>query len=132
MKLLQTAGRAMTGLPYMVFGYQSATEPGGRVAAAAPLLDRIRQAVPIPVDNETVVRANGAAQAVGGAMVATGLGRRAGAAMIAASLVPTTVAGHAFWEYEDPMQRKLQETQFLKNLVMLGGVVAIAASAGRK
>lgn len=129
MRLLRAAGRALTGIPYMVLGYDAATEPGARVAAAAPLLDQARSVVPVPLDNDTIVRANGAAMAVGGAMVATGLGSRAGAGVIAASLIPTTFAGHGFWEIDDPMQRKMQQVQFLKNVSMLGGALVILAGA---
>ena len=127
MRLLHAAGRALTGIPYMMLGYDAATEPGGRVDAAAPLLDQVRGVVPVPLDNDTIVRANGAAMVVGGAMVATGLGARAGAGLIAASLVPTTVAGHGFWEIDDPMQRKMQQVQFVKNVSLLGGALVILA-----
>jgi len=127
MRLLRAAGRAFTGIPYIVLGYDAATEPGMRVNAAAPLLDKARAVVPVPLDNEAIVRANGAAMAVGGAMVASGFGARVGAGIIAASLIPTTAAGHAFWEIDDPMQRKMQQVQFVKNLTMLGGVVMILA-----
>lgn len=132
MSLFRAVTRALTGVPYMMLGYDAATEPGGRVAAAAPLLDTVRNVVPVPLDNETIVRANGAAMVVGGGMIASGLGTRVGAGIVAASLVPTTVAGHAFWEIEDPMQRKMQQVQFVKNVSLLGGLLVIAAGAGRK
>ncbi|MGB3302682.1 DoxX family protein [Gordonia sp. (in: high G+C Gram-positive bacteria)] len=132
MSLFRAATRAMTGVPYIMLGYDAATEPGGRVGQAAPLLDQARAVVPIPLDNETIVRANGAAMAVGGAMIASGVGARAGAGLIAASLVPTTAAGHPFWKIDDPMQRKMQKVQFLKNVSLLGGLLIIAAGAGKR
>lgn len=127
MRLLHAAGRALTGIPYMMLGYDAATEPGGRVDAAAPLLDQVRSVVPVPLGDDTVVRANGAAMLVGGAMVATGLGARAGAGLIAVSLVPTTFAGHGFWQIDDPVQRKMQQVQFVKNMSLLGGALVILA-----
>ncbi|MFT4086885.1 MAG: DoxX family protein [Gordonia sp. (in: high G+C Gram-positive bacteria)] len=131
MNLIAALGRAMTGVPYIKLGYDAATAPGQRVDTAAPLLDKVRQVVPIPVDNETVVRANGAAMAVGGALVASSLAPRAGAALLVGALVPTTVAGHPFWKSTDPAQRAMNQTQFLKNMAMCGGLVVIAASRKR-
>ena len=124
--LLRTAGRVLTGLPLMYFGYEAAVEPGPRVGMAAPLLDKVRSVVPIPVDNETVVRANGAAQVVGGALIASGVAPLVGAGIVAGSLVPTTLAGHAYWEVDDPMMRKMQKTQFFKNVVLVGAAISAA------
>ena len=42
---------------------------------------------------------------------------------LAASLVPTTYAGHPFWEEKDPGARAAQRTQFFKNTSMLGGLL---------
>jgi putative oxidoreductase len=45
------------------------------------------------------------------------------AVLLAGSLVPTTLAGHAFWTVEDPAARKSQRVQFLKNMAMIGGLL---------
>ena len=42
------------------------------------------------------------------------------------SSVPTTFAGHRFWEIQDPAQRAQQRTHFLKNTAILGGLVVVA------
>ena len=51
---------------------------------------------------------------------------------IAATLVPTTVAGHPFWKEEDPAKRKMQRIQFLKNVAMMGGVLLAAVDTAGK
>ena len=43
--------------------------------------------------------------------------------MLAASLVPTTAAGHRFWEESDPTARAQQRIHFFKNVSMLGGLL---------
>jgi len=43
--------------------------------------------------------------------------------VLAATLVPTTAAGHRFWEEEDPAQRSNQRIHFFKNVSMLGGLI---------
>ncbi|NMO02834.1 DoxX family protein [Gordonia sp. TBRC 11910] len=126
--LLAVTARALTGIPYIMLGAEAAQTPGKRVDVAAPTLDKIRGVVPLPVDNETVVRANGAVQAVGGALIATGVAPRIGAGVVLGSLIPTTAAGHAFWGVTDPVARKQQQVQFLKNVLMAGGLVAVVAA----
>ena len=57
---------------------------------------------------------------------------RLSALALAASLVPTTLAGHRFWEHEDEGQRAQQQINFFKNLSMLGGLLLAALdTAGR-
>jgi hypothetical protein len=41
-------------------------------------------------------------------------------------MVPTTYAGHPFWQEKDPDIRRQQRTHFLKNLGLLGGVMLAA------
>jgi hypothetical protein len=46
--------------------------------------------------------------------------------------VPTTVAGHRFWEAENEQDRAQQRIQFLKNLAIFGGLLITATdTAGR-
>jgi uncharacterized membrane protein YphA (DoxX/SURF4 family) len=43
-------------------------------------------------------------------------------------MLPTTAAGHAFWEETDPQRRKQQMIHFLKNASMTGGLLLVAAA----
>ena len=43
--------------------------------------------------------------------------------VLAATLVPTTVAGHQFWNESDPTQKANQRLHFFKNVSMLGGLL---------
>jgi uncharacterized membrane protein YphA (DoxX/SURF4 family) len=38
-------------------------------------------------------------------------------------MVPTTVAGHRFWEESDPTAKGNQKIHFFKNVSMLGGLI---------
>ena len=64
-------------------------------------------------------------------MLAAGFLPRVGALAIAATLVPTTLAGHPFWKEEDPAKRKTQRVQFLKNMAMMGGVLLATVDCGQ-
>ena len=120
MSMVAALGRAALGAPFIYLGYQAVKTPGGRVAMATKF--------GIPAEYaETAVRANGAVMVLGGAAVATGLGARLGALAVAGALVPTTLAGHAFWNDTDPKAKAANLTQFLKNLGLIGGMLAVAS-----
>ncbi|MGK8557281.1 DoxX family protein [Nocardia gipuzkoensis] len=120
--MLRPIARALTGSTFAVLGWEAAREPGVRVNMAAGTLGAVRKVAPLPADDELIVRANGAAQAVGGALLTLGVLPRLAAVTLAASLVPTTFAGHSFWNEPDPMVRKTQRVQFQKNMAMLGAL----------
>jgi uncharacterized membrane protein YphA (DoxX/SURF4 family)/ElaB/YqjD/DUF883 family membrane-anchored ribosome-binding protein len=84
---------------------------------------KLSTAFGLPDNPELLVKLNAGVQVGGGLLLATGRFRRLSALMLIGSIVPTTWAGHRFWELEDPEQRGQQRMQFLKNLGMLGGLV---------
>lgn len=88
-----------------------------------PLAQRAAPGAPIPSDPQTLVRANAGAQILAAAALATGRAPRLSATVLAASLVPTTLAGHAFWEETDPQAKAAQRLQFMKNTSILGGLL---------
>jgi putative oxidoreductase len=123
---LRPAARVLTGSTYILLGFDALRAPGARVDQAGPVLAAVRKAVPLPDDDELVVRANAAVQVVCGAMLATGRAPRLAALALAASLVPTTLAGHSYWALEDETARKMQRIQFHKNMAMIGGLLFAA------
>jgi putative oxidoreductase len=123
---LRPAARILTGSTYALLGFDAFRAPGGRVDQAAPVLATVRKVVPLPKDDELVVRANAAVQVICGTTLALGKWPRLSALALAASLVPTTWAGHVYWTIEDPAVRKVQRIQFHKNMAMIGGLLFAA------
>jgi uncharacterized membrane protein YphA (DoxX/SURF4 family) len=117
-----------------VVGAVSALKNADALAIKAkPVVDRIRptleKAVPrvkIPDDTVTVVRVNAVAQIVAAVALARGRAPRLSSAVLAASLAPTTVAGHQFWNETDPQLKANQKLHFFKNLSVLGGLLLAA------
>ena len=52
------------------------------------------------------------------------------ALLLAGSLAPTTLAGHRFWERQDPQERASDKIHFMKNLAILGGLLSTALDTG--
>ena len=120
---LRPAARILTGSTYVLLGFDALRAPGARVDQAAPVLAAVRKRIPLPADDELAVRCNAAVQVLGGALLALGRAPRLSALALAGSLIPTTLAGHAYWTIEDPAARKLQRIQFHKNMAMIGGLL---------
>jgi uncharacterized membrane protein YphA (DoxX/SURF4 family) len=89
------------------------------------------ESVGVP-EPEFMVRANGVVMVVAGASLGLGFLPRVSATVLAGSLVPTTVAGHAFWREDDPAARSRQQIQFLKNSAILGGLMMVMVDRGRR
>lgn len=118
---------------FIVQGYNTMRHPERVVKRAEPVVRPIAERVSfVPDDTEQAVRLNGAVQFAAGTMLALGWLPRLSALAIAGSLVPTTAAGHRFWEAEDEQERAQQKIHFLKNLAMFGGLlIAAGDTAGR-
>src|SRR6267143_5744534 len=50
-----------------------------------------------------------------------------GALMIAAFLIPTTILFHPFWTFSDAAQRRTQQSNFFRNISLLGATLALFA-----
>ena len=68
---LRMIARLLTGSTYVLLGVDAARAPGARVDQAAATLAALRKVVPVQVDDELIVRGNGAVQVVGGALLAS-------------------------------------------------------------
>jgi putative oxidoreductase len=113
--MARRAGQALLGTLFMKLGFDAARSPGPRVDRAAAL------GMPKP---ELAVRGNGAAMVLGGAALTLDKLPRLAALGLIASMIPTTMAGHPFWELEGA-ERKAQEIQFYKNLGLIAGLVLV-------
>ncbi len=110
-------------------GLDAALDPEGKVKKAEKVTQPLAEHVSVlPDDPETLVRLNGVTQVVAGAMLSLGLWRRLAATVLIGSLIPTTLAGHRFWEEVDEDARNAQMLQLLKNLGLLGGLVLVATA----
>ncbi|MDT4990830.1 MAG: hypothetical protein QOH97_722 [Actinoplanes sp.] len=136
MKPVRTAARAMLASIFVVSGARILLDPDAKVPTAKRVTDRVGPLIAkidprLPTDARTLVRVKAAADVTAGLLLATGKLTRPAAAVLAAGLVPTTWAGHPFWSMSRA-DRTQHETQFLKNLGLLGGLLLAAADTQGK
>ncbi len=118
---------------FAIQGYETMRHPERVSGRAEPVVRPLAERIPaVPDKTEEAVRLNGAIQFTAGSLLAIGLLPRLSSLAIAATLVPTTIAGHRFWEAEGEQERTQQRIHFLKNLAIFGGLLITAAdTAGR-
>jgi putative oxidoreductase len=133
MPVLRAVARPMVASIFIIQGFDTFRRPERVAAAAEPVVRPIADRVPVvPAKAEQAVRLNGAVQMAAGSMLALGRWPRLSAIAIAGTLVPTTLAGHRFWEAEDDASKAQQRIHFLKNLSMLGGLLIAAVDTEGK
>lgn len=115
---------------FVVGGLNSIKNAPAMAPQAKPVTDKIVGAVrraapqlPFPDDATTLVRVSGVVHVTGAALLATGRFPRVVSLLLAGTLVPTTLAGHSFWNESDPGVRQNQKVHFFKNVSMAGGLL---------
>jgi putative oxidoreductase len=124
MSPIRRVARPLLASAFLTGGLSALRQPGPRV-------ELVRSAgLSSP---EKLVRANAAVDVVAGFALATNRLPRLSALVLAGSIIPTTVVGHAFWSEKDKAVRKQQQTHFVKNLGVLGGLLlAVLDTEGRE
>lgn len=129
--------RPLLAAIFVIMGIETLRNPKFAVETARPKLElavaKTGDSLPeqVPTDPETLVKLSAAVKVGAGAMLALGKFPRLAALVLAADLVPTTLAGHPYWENEDPAQRMQNRVHFLKNLGLIGGLLATAFTPSR-
>lgn len=127
MNLFRLVGRALLAALFVDSGLDVYRNPAPRAE-----LGRKNMSVELPVEMETAAKVNAGAMVVAGGAMALGILPRLAATVLAATLVPTTYAGHPFWTVDDPQQRRLQRVHFFKNLSLFGALLVIAGSKSKR
>ena len=132
MSLLRFAGRTMLASFFVVQGAKAVMNPEPLVADAdpfakafVPLAQKVAPASVagyLPEDTKTLVRITGAAQVVGGLMLATGIGRRLGAGVLGLSMVPHVIASRPL-KSSTAEEREIAKSHLLRNVALLGGAI---------
>lgn len=132
MTLLRRLARPLLASVFYPGAYSAFQHPGLRAVKAGPMLDRVRPNLPVDLDPEAMVRVNAVVQLAAATTLSLGRAPRTSAAVLAASLLPTTLAGHPFWQESDPSTRSQSMFHFFKNLSVLGGLLlAVGDTAGQ-
>jgi putative oxidoreductase len=127
MAISRRFARPLLASIFVVGGWDALWNPEGKIKKAAAVTEPLAEKAGVNgLDSEALVRVNGAVQVGAGVLLAVGKFRRVAALVLIGSIVPTTYAGHRFWEEVDPTTRSQQKMHFLKNVGLLGGLLLAA------
>jgi uncharacterized membrane protein YphA (DoxX/SURF4 family) len=130
--LVRRIARPLLASSFIYGGIDTLRHPQSRVPGARPVVEQIaaqadkQLPVQVPRDVEQWVKVDAGVKVVAGSLFALGKLPRLSAVAMSASIVPTTLAGHRFWEHDDPKERFGQLSNFLKNAGLLGGLLLAA------
>ena len=112
---------------FVVGGVDALRNPASKAPLAEGVAPPLAEAIPglDAMETEQLVRINAGVQVGAGTLLAIGRIPRLSALALAFTLVPTTAAGHRFWEHEGT-QRAQQQVHFFKNLSLFGGLLLAA------
>jgi uncharacterized membrane protein YphA (DoxX/SURF4 family) len=130
--LIRIAARPLLGTIFVYGGLGAFREPAARAPKAEGLLAPIVDKAPGIESAEQVVKIDAAIKIAGGIALGLGILPRFTATVLAASLVPTTIAGHDYWNQEDPQAQAAQKLQAAKNASVLGGLLLVMAGGGSR
>ena len=136
--LVRRIARPLLAAPFIYGGISTLRKPQDRVPGAAPVVEKIAETadkqlpVEVPKDVEQWVKVDAAVKVAAGSLFALNKLPRTTALVLSASVVPTTLAGHRFWEHDDPTERFGQISNFLKNTGLLGGLLLAAVDTEGK
>jgi uncharacterized membrane protein YphA (DoxX/SURF4 family) len=136
--LVRRIARPLLASSFIYGGIDTLRNPQSRVPGARPVVEKVTEQadkslpVQVPRDVEQWVKIDAAVKVGAGSLFALGKFPRLAALLMAGSIVPTTLAGHRFWEHTDPKERFGQLSHFLKNLGLLGGLLLAAVDTEGK
>lgn len=123
--LVRRLARPLLGSMFVLGGLDAARHPREKGPTAESVVGFLKErtSLAVPDDTAMVVRLDGIAKLVAGLALSLGKAPRVAALVLSASLIPTTLAAHRFWESDDEGQRAMQQIQFFKNAGLLGGLL---------
>jgi putative oxidoreductase len=135
--LVRRIARPLLASTFVFGGIDTLRNPQSRVAGAQPVVEKITEQadkqlpVQVPRDVEQWVKIDAGVKIGAGVLFSLGRLPRLSALALAVSIVPTTLAGHRFWEAEGAT-KQAQLIHFLKNLGLLGGLLLAAVDTEGK
>ncbi|MBA2389959.1 MAG: DoxX family protein [Geodermatophilaceae bacterium] len=132
--LVRRIARPLLASIFVSGGINALRSVEGHADMASPVAEKTANALPgnLPTDPAQLVKIDAAVKVGAGTLLALNKFPRICAILLSGSLIPTTLAGHRFWEESDPNARMQQQAHFFKNLGLLGGLILAAVDTEGK
>lgn len=134
MSLCRFVARTALAAPFITGGlnsFQNADKLVGLVDGLKAVLPDAVRGPAESADSQLLIKANGAVMMAAGTALALGIAPRLSASVLGLQLIPTTAAGHRFWEKEGSAYYQ-SRTAFVSNIGLFGGLAAVALGGRSK
>lgn len=122
--MLRRLARPLLGLAFIDSGIAALRDDGRRAERARALGVK---------DPAQATRAVAGVQVAAGTLLVLNRFPRLSALLLAATVLPDAVTGHAFWNEQDKLTKTNERALFTRDLGLLGGaLVAVADTGGRE
>jgi len=121
--VLRRLSRPMLGFAFIDSGIAAFRDDGGRAERARRLGVQ---------DPQQATRAVAVAQVGAGALLVLNRVPRLASLVLALTVVPDALTGHAFWAQQDKQSRQNERSLFARDLGLLGGLLVSAQGPRRK
>jgi putative oxidoreductase len=120
---LLLAGRVLIGWIFVESGFR-------KLIGMDPFITSlVRRSVPWPTGLGWI---GAVVEFFGGAAILLGVYTRCAAVAIIVFTVIATLIGHRYWEIAEPAARRIQQSNFAKNITIIGGLILLVVTgAGR-
>ncbi|WP_328315653.1 DoxX family protein [Streptomyces sp. NBC_00388] len=129
MAVLRRIARPLLATPFIAEAGHALRSPRRLATGTAARAQQLGVTVDDPL---RLVRITAAVQIGAGGALALGRFPRTASLVLAASLVPATLAEHAWWKEEDPELRKDQRSLFARRVGLFGALLLAAADTHGK
>jgi uncharacterized membrane protein YphA (DoxX/SURF4 family) len=135
--LLRRVARPLLSTVFIGQGVETLRNPHVAADAAQPALAALRSlpdpiGTTVPADPETAARINAAVQIGGGVLLAIGRMPRIASAVLACTVIPSSLGTHQFWNEPNPHSKAEKRRGFLTDLSLLGGLIIASADTEGK
>lgn len=129
MDLIRTVARPALASMFIWGGQNGVKNADYLVPAVQPL--ELQRRFRLPFDDKQLVVYSHYVMIGAGGLLAIGKFPRLASAALISVLIPTTIAGHRYWEVKDDQGERLQQQiAFYKNVSMIGGLLLATVDTG--
>lgn len=136
--MIRKFARPMLASVFVADGVDTLINQQDHQEGARELIARVRSVTPnqynkfVPKNEKALVQAIAGTKVAAGSLYALGKSPRLAATALVAAQVPTMLARHAFWETQEPKEKKARRTGFLTDIGLLGGLFLATADTDGK
>lgn len=130
--IVRRLARPLLASYFIAGGVDTLRNPASKASSAAPPALAAKLPRSVASDPEQYLKIDAGVKILGGLMLATNRAPRLSSALLAVSLVPSTLMANRFWEEKESGAMRDQQQHFFANVSLFGGLLIAAMDTAGK